>query len=197
MKGELLAFVTWFVSAIPGHTGTYIRRSFWSHRLKSLGTNARIGVGVNVWEPSNIRIGRDFTTLQNCTLAATGGGQLTIGDNVSLNSNVSIDAGENGVIRIGSGSGIAHNGVLRSSSHEYENPYLSFKDQGHRPGSIIVEEDCWVAANVTLLPGTILRRGCIVASGSVVGGEFPEFTVIAGFPARAVGKRGSKYLGKN
>ncbi len=48
-----------------------------------------------------------------------------------------------------------------------------------------------VAANVVLLPGTALSDGSIGATGSVVGGVFSEFSIIASNPARLIGKRGA------
>ena len=54
---------------------------------------------------------------------------------------------------------------------------------------IIVEEDCWVGANVTLLSGAHLGRGCIVATGSIVSKEIPPYAVVVGTPARIIARK--------
>ena len=40
--------------------------------------------------------------------------------------------------------------------------------------------------NSTILPGTKLGKHCVVGANSVVSGEFPDYCVIVGAPARIV-----------
>lgn len=56
------------------------------------------------------------------------------------------------------------------------------------PADVIVEEYCWIGANVTLCPGSTIPRGCIVAAGSVVvrGGGYPPYSIIGGVPAKFI-----------
>jgi len=49
---------------------------------------------------------------------------------------------------------------------------------------IVVEEDVWIGAHATILPGVRLGRGCIVGAGSVVTRDVPSFAVTFGVPAR-------------
>ena len=56
-------------------------------------------------------------------------------------------------------------------------------------GGIVVEDDVWIGANVVLLDGAIVRRGAVVAAGSVVNGEVPAYSVGAGQPLQTVGYR--------
>ncbi len=58
-----------------------------------------------------------------------------------------------------------------------------------KSSDIIVEEDCWVGANVTLLAGAHLGRGCIVATGSIVAKDIPPYAVVVGTPPRIVAKK--------
>ena len=52
---------------------------------------------------------------------------------------------------------------------------------------VIVEEDVWIGAYVTLLNGVHIGRGCIVGSGSVVRGSTPPYSIVVGNPAKVVG----------
>ena len=54
---------------------------------------------------------------------------------------------------------------------------------------IVVDEDVWIAARVTLLSGAHLGRGCEVGSGSVVRGTIPPYAVVIGNPCKVVGFR--------
>lgn len=51
---------------------------------------------------------------------------------------------------------------------------------------IVVEEDVWIGARVTLCAGTHINRGCIVAAGAVVTKEMPPYCVCGGVPARFI-----------
>ena len=54
---------------------------------------------------------------------------------------------------------------------------------------VIVDEDVWIGAKVTLLSGAHLGRGCEVGSGSVVRGNVPPYSVVVGNPCKVVGFR--------
>lgn len=52
---------------------------------------------------------------------------------------------------------------------------------------VVVDEDVWMGAYVTLLNGTHIGRGCNIGSGSVVRGNIPPYAVVYGNPAKIVG----------
>ena len=52
---------------------------------------------------------------------------------------------------------------------------------------IVVEEDVWIAANVTLLMGAHIGRGAVLGAGSVIRSNIPPYAVVIGNPARIVG----------
>ena len=54
---------------------------------------------------------------------------------------------------------------------------------------IVVEEDCWIGSNVTLLSGVHIGRGGIVGSGTVVRKSTPPYAIVMGNPAKVVGFR--------
>ena len=52
---------------------------------------------------------------------------------------------------------------------------------------IVIGDDVWLGANCTVLKGTVIGDGCIVAAGAVVvGGNYPACSLIAGNPARVI-----------
>ena len=61
-----------------------------------------------------------------------------------------------------------------------------------RPGDdlpVIIERDVWIGANVTVLKGVTIGRGCVVAAGSVVTRSTEPYTMVGGVPARKLNDR--------
>ncbi len=54
---------------------------------------------------------------------------------------------------------------------------------------VIIEDDVWCGANVTILKGVRIGKGCIVAAGAVVTKSFPPYSIIGGVPAKLIKKR--------
>jgi virginiamycin A acetyltransferase len=53
---------------------------------------------------------------------------------------------------------------------------------------VIVDEDVWLGAQVTLCPGVYIQRGVIVATGSICvkSKEYPPYSIIGGNPAKFI-----------
>ena len=54
---------------------------------------------------------------------------------------------------------------------------------------VVIEDDVWCGANVTILKGVTIGRGSIVAAGAVVTQSFPPYSVIGGVPAKLLKMR--------
>ena len=53
---------------------------------------------------------------------------------------------------------------------------------------IKIENECWIGANATILPGVVIGRGSTVAAGAVVTKYVPEYSLVAGVPAKIIKK---------
>lgn len=51
---------------------------------------------------------------------------------------------------------------------------------------VMVEEDCWIGVNVTLLMGVTVRRGTTVAGGAVVSKSTAPYSIVGGIPAKHI-----------
>src|SRR4051794_30117387 len=120
---------------------------------------------------------------------AGGSGDIIIGRNSVINSGCVLYSG-NG-IRIGCDVLVAANCTFAPVNHELRDRALPIRLQGFKPGKggIIVEDDVWIGANSVLLDGAFLRKGSIIAAGSVVRSETPEYSISAGIPAKIIGRR--------
>ena len=121
---------------------------------------------------------------------AGGSGDVVIGADCAINSGTVIYTG-NGV-RIGEGVLIAANCTLAPTNHEFGDRTRRIRDQGFQPsrGGIVIEDDVWLGANVVVLDGAVIGKGCVVAAGAVVRGRLDAYGIYAGAPARRVGERG-------
>ena len=95
------------------------------------------------------------------------GGPITIGENVIMGQHVS----------------------FHSENHNFDRVDLPIRSQGVNRVGILVEDDCWVGANVVFLDGAHVGRGSVVAAGAVVRGKVPPYSVVAGVPARVLRSR--------
>lgn len=55
--------------------------------------------------------------------------------------------------------------------------------------SIIIEDDVWCGANVTILKGVTIGKGSIVAAGAVVTKSCAPYSIIGGVPAKLIRMR--------
>lgn len=105
---------------------------------------------------------------------------ITIGDEVSLNSGCHVIASES--IVIGDNVAVGEYVSIRDSEHRHT-PETGVRDQGYTVKPIIIEDNCWIGRGVYIGPGSRIRKGSIIAANSIVRGEFPEGSLIAGAPA--------------
>lgn len=54
---------------------------------------------------------------------------------------------------------------------------------------IVIEDDVWCGANVTILKGVTIGRGSVIAAGAVVTKSFPPYSIIGGVPAKLLKMR--------
>lgn len=54
---------------------------------------------------------------------------------------------------------------------------------------VVIEDGCWIGANVTILKGVIIGRGSVVAAGAVVTKSCEPYSIIGGVPAKVIRMR--------
>ena len=118
----------------------------------------------------------DFCTVNN------GVGDVFIGSNSLIGmGNVII-----GPVTVGNNVIFAQNIVASGLNHEYKDPTIPIRDQNVTVAPIIVEDDCWIAANVVITSGVTIGKHCVVAAGSVVTKNIPPYSIAAGNPAKVI-----------
>ena len=54
---------------------------------------------------------------------------------------------------------------------------------------VVIEDDVWIGANVTILKGVTIGRGSVVAAGAVVTKSCSPYSIIGGVPAKVLKMR--------
>lgn len=125
---------------------------------------------------------------------AGGIGDIIIKENVHINSGTVLYSG-NG-ISIGKDVMIASNCTLAPTNHEFSRIDIPMIQQGfmESKGGIIIEDDVWIGANSVILDGSHIKKGAIIAAGSVVRGTIEEFNIVGGMPLKVLKQRNVKEL---
>lgn len=54
---------------------------------------------------------------------------------------------------------------------------------------VVIEDGCWIGANVTILKGVTIGRGSVIAAGAVVTKSCDPYSIIGGVPAKLIRMR--------
>lgn len=116
---------------------------------------------------------------------------ISIGDNSYANFNLTIldtcpvNIGKNVFI----GTGVSILTPLHPMKYQERNQYMSEKgcmtdNEYGKP--ITIEDNCWIASNVTICPGVTIGEGSVVGAGSVVTRSIPKNSFAAGNPCKVI-----------
>jgi acetyltransferase-like isoleucine patch superfamily enzyme len=118
-----------------------------------------------------------------------GFGRIELSHDIYIGDHCNIRAA-GGRIKIGSNVLIANHVTMIASNHGYDlgTPMMEQK-WNSKPLGVEIGNDCWIGANVTLLPGSKISDGAIIAAGAVVRSLVPENEIWGGVPARKISER--------
>jgi acetyltransferase-like isoleucine patch superfamily enzyme len=124
-------------------------------------------ISLGDWDSSFVEIGHHSHFAPNCVLYGWGG------------------------LKISAYCNIAAHTVFATVGHHDEIVEKPMALTGEKAGPITLEEDVWVAANVTITANTRIARGCVVGANAVVTRDTEPMGLYAGVPARRIRDRGA------
>ncbi|GAB3298198.1 acyltransferase [Epidermidibacterium keratini] len=92
-------------------------------------------------------------------------------------------------ISIGESTLIADWIYICDFDHKFDQLGTPIKDQGIAKLPVRIGPDCWLGTKVSVLRGTETGRGCVFAAHTVVRGDIPDYSVVAGVPGRVIKSR--------
>ncbi len=114
--------------------------------------------------------------------------QMSVGNNVYISGGFYISAHE---LIIGNDVLIGPNIVIECSDHITDRvgiPMVRYRNC-KRHGGVVIEDDVWIGANVTVLRNTRICEGAIVGACSLVNKDIPPYTIAFGTPAKVFRRR--------
>ena len=82
-------------------------------------------------------------------------------------------------VKIGNRVCISQGAYLCTGNHNYKKELFNLILK-----KIVIEDDCWIAAQSIVAPGSLLKRGSVSFLGSVVSGILQEDGIYKGNPAK-------------
>ncbi len=169
MKALGLQLIRYATNAVVAHIPSHTLRRAWYTRVVglSVGRHTSLFMGLHLEFRGRPREGRrsiaigDHTVINaGCHLDGRGG--LSIGDNVSISAGT----------------------WILTDEHDVNDPRFP-----EILAAVTIEDYVFVGSKAMILPGVTLGRGAVIGAGAVVTRDVGPFQIVAGCPARAIGRR--------
>jgi len=156
-------------------------------RLRRLGDGAVLEAGVRLFHPENIEIGERVYVGHDTILKGYHDAVLRIGAGSWVGQQCFLHAA--GGLTIGRDVGVGPGVRIITSTHREAGRDVPILHAPLEFAPVEIGDDSDIGVSAVLLPGTRLGRGVQVGAGAVVRGEFPDYAVLAGVPARLIRTR--------
>lgn len=172
-----------------------IAKYFWSLRaivyklkLKKIGLPSYIGKPIYISNGRNITLGKRVRIYPGMRAEIVNKNSfLSIGNNVSIGQNFHV-VSFNDILSIGDNTTIAGNVFITNCDHDYQENKDSVLDAKILGNKTIIGESCFIGNNVSILAGSKIGNHCVIGTNSVVKGNFDDYSVIVGIPAKVIKK---------
>lgn len=67
---------------------------------------------------------------------------------------------------------------LFAENHNFSDLDVSIKSRGVNQKGIMVEDDCWIGSNVTILDGVTIGKGSVIGAGTLVTKDIPAGSIV-------------------
>lgn len=144
-----------------GNFGMVLRRALARRIFKKTPTRFKVHKGVDFGSGVNVQIGENSSLNRGLWI----GNDTIIGNDVMTGPEV----------------------IILSGTHNFKDLSIPMTKQGapaRRP--VVIGDDVWIGARAIILPGVKVGSHSIIAAGSVVTKDVPEWAIVGGNPAKVI-----------
>jgi acetyltransferase-like isoleucine patch superfamily enzyme len=153
----------YIVTKVGAIPSNHLRKFIYKHIFKvQIGKNVVMHYGIDIMAGYKIEIGDGTIVGFGCLLDGRSG--LKIGKNVNFSSYVSV----------------------HTLQHNKNDPFF-----GGVGGEVSIGDRAWISSNTKILPNVKIGEGAIVCGCACVTKDVTPFSIVAGIPAKEIGKRSS------
>ena len=149
------------LSLIPGKTGSFLRKNFYRSTMTKCSEHCFIGFGT-LFSQHDTEIEEGVYIGPQCNI-----GKSRIEKNCLLGSGIHILSGKN--------------------QHDFKDLNTPIREQGGKFTKISIGEDSWIGNNSVIMAN--IGKKCVIAAGSVVINDIPDYSIVGGNPARILKSR--------
>lgn len=165
-----------------------LRGLFYHFKFKKSGERLRIGHKCRIKTPSQIQVGSDVIIDDYAELLVHDDNDnhaiLTLGDHVHISKYNCI--GCSCKITLEDHVRLAPYVHITDRNHTYEDVNQPIWKQPIKTQEVFIGRECWIGFGAQIMPGVHIGRHCIIAAGSIVTHNIPDYSVAAGSPAKVV-----------
>lgn len=154
--------------------------NYFVHESSYIDDGVEIGEGTKIWHFCHVqtgaKIGKRCSLGQNVNVA----NNVIIGNDVKIQNNVSVYEG----VEI-------EDGVFCGPSCVFTNdltPRARYPKGRENYKKTLVKEGASIGANATIVCGHTIGKSAMIAAGAVVTKDVPDYALVAGVPAKVIGR---------
>ena len=141
---------------------------YYKKQMKRCGKNVSLHPSTSVYFGlENLSLGNNVSIPRYAHIFCTDA-SLTIGNNVIFGPAPTIVTGDHRIDVIG------------------KPIFISYDKLPENDAPVVIQDDVWAGAHVTILKGVTIGRGSVVAAGSVVNKSTPPYSISGGVPAKTI-----------
>lgn len=159
---------------------------FYAPFFKKISFPSYIGIPIFTLGLKRVSVGKRVRIFPGLRIETHQDGRIVFEDGISIGQNFHITSGGQGHLVIGKNTTISGNVFITNIDHDYQSLGQHILKQKMIVKDTRIGSYCFIGYGVAIQAGTVLGKQCIVGAHSVVRGEFPDYSVIVGIPARVV-----------
>ena len=187
------------LAPMPGAFGLFLRKTLYPGLFRRAGSGVVWGRNISLRHPGRISVGNRVAIDDGCLLDARGAGSdgisigddvliardtiiqakaspISIGDHCTIASQCQLSAA--GEIRLGRSVMVGGQCYIGGGRYRIGGRSVPMAEQElYSRGPVVIEDDVWIGAGVTILDGVRIGTGSVIGAGALVREDVPPLTV--------------------